>query len=357
MRSLSVSLFVLTLSLAPAAAYLHAQSPQRPQTYSATVTMPMGPGTTVKVARDGSKESVEQTVPPGKNGPGMHIRQIYDFATHKYWTMDLEGGSCVVSTYTSPNLPSMFDPIGGVEETRAGLAQSKAVALRSEAVNGIPTKVYELPVPEIKGKMRLFLEEKHDFAVKMVMVPANGKEQTQMEITSLSYDRPAATLFVPPQNCRVQAGESSVSGGHAETEVSAAAAGEKKLGTAKPAPATPAPKTAAPAAAAPVIEVRGAGVAPAHYTGPAPAVYQFEFSIDASGPVEAEWVLVSQADTAWESGKLVFEAAGTRNLIVPVKIGVGNGTHWEGSGHLEVVIGATRVSSVTVSISADCRAK
>jgi hypothetical protein len=80
-------------------------------------------------------------------------------------------------------------------------------------------------------------------------------------------------------------------------------------------------------------------VSPVHDTGPAPAAYTFSFSIDASGPVEAEWVLVSQADTAWESGKIVFTAVGTKDLLVPVKIGVGNWQHWEGAGHLEVVVG------------------
>ena len=101
----------------------------------------------------------------------------------------------------------------------------------------------------------------------------------------------------------------------------------------------------------------GAGVAPAHYDGPAPAVYQFEFAVNASGPVEAQWVLVSQAGTAWASGKVVFEAAGTKTVHVPVKIGVANGKHWEGKGHLEVVVGGKRYSSVTVDISADCKAK
>ncbi len=51
------------------------------------------------------------------------------------------------------------------------------------------------------------------------------------------------------------------------------------------------------------------------------------------------------------------ETAGTKQLDVPVRIGVGNGRHWEGAGHLEVVVGAKRFSSPVVPISADCRAK
>ena len=350
MRTLIVSVFVLTPVLAPAIALS-----QTPQTYSLTQTV--AGRITIQVARDGAKESVEQTVPPSANGPGMHIRSLYDFAAKKLWTMNLEGGPCTVVAYTSPGVPSMFDPISGAEEMRAGLAQNKPAVLRSETVNGIATKVYEMPVPEINGKMRMFLDETHSFAVKMVMVSSDGKEQTQMEITHLSFAKPAADLFVPPQDCEGLAGETSASGGHVETNVGGQAQAERKLTPAKPAPKPAAAPAPAAAAAAPEIEVLGAGVGPVNYTGPSPAAYTFSFSIDANGPVEAEWVLVSQADTAWASGTLVFEAAGTKELNVPVKIGVANGKHWEGAGHLEVVVGEKRFSSATVKISADCKAK
>jgi len=40
-----------------------------------------------------------------------------------------------------------------------------------------------------------------------------------------------------------------------------------------------------------------------------------------------------------------------------VKIGVANGVHWNGKGHLEIVVGATRISSPTLDISADCKLK
>jgi hypothetical protein len=346
MRVLCAIPLVLMLGLATAVTGVQAQSTPVPQVYSLTVNAGT---TTIKVARDGSKVSLEQIVPKSDRGPGMHMRQIYDFATHQYWTI-LEGEPCIVSTYTSSYLPSMFDPIGGAEEMRAEMAKSKPVALRPETVNGIPTKVYEMPVPEIKGKMRMFLEEKHNFIVKAVMIPAGGKEQTQMEITSLSYEKPAAALLVPPQNCRVQGGESGATGGHAEVQVEASAKGEANLRTAKPA-------QKGGAAAAPEIEVGGAGVSPVNYTGPAPAAFEFQFDIAASGPVQAQWVLVSQANTAWASGKITFEAAGRQTLKVPVKIGVANGMHWDGKGHLEIVVGAKRVSSPTLDISADCKSK
>ena len=184
----------------------------------------------------------------------------------------------------------------------------------------------------------------------MVMVPGDGREQTQMEITSLSYEKPAAALLVPPQNCRVQAGESGATGGHAETQIDASAKGEATVGASRPA-------QKGGGAGAPEIEIGGAGVSPVTYTGSAPAAFEFQFDIAASGPVQAQWVLVSQADTAWASGKIDFDAAGRQTLKVPVKIGVANGTHWDGKGHLEIVVGARRISSPTLDISADCKLK
>lgn len=342
MRTPCVCPFMLTLALAPGAAYAQAR-PAPPQTYS--LTMSMGGGLTVNSARDGSKQSLEQIMPKSANGPGMHIRQIYDFSTHKYWTMDLEGGSCTLATYTSPALPASFDPVGAAAEMQAEIAKMKPAVLRTETVNGFATKVYEAPVEEIKGKMRIFVEEKYGFIVKQVLVMGNGKEQTSAEVKSVSFARPSPDLFVPPQNCRAQAGESSATGGHAEAEIGATAAGQKNLGGQQPA--------AAPAE----IEIPGGGAVPAHYTGPAPAAFQFEFQVNATGPVTADWVLVSQGDTAWESGRIIFTAAGTKTLKIPVKIGVGNGQHWEGKGHLEVAVGGKRHSSPTVDISADCKAK
>lgn len=74
MRTLSVFSFVLVLAPAIALA-------QTPQTYS--LTQKMAGGMTVQVARDGAKESVEQTVAPSANGPGMHVRSLYDFTAKK----------------------------------------------------------------------------------------------------------------------------------------------------------------------------------------------------------------------------------------------------------------------------------
>ncbi len=132
-RALSACALLTVLASATA-------SGQTPHTYSLTVKL--AGGMTLEVARDGSRESVEQIMPPSTMGPGMHLRSIYDFAAHKVWTLNLEGGPCTVVAYTSPAAPAMFDPFAGIEEIRAGLAEYTPAPVTSETVNGIATTVY-----------------------------------------------------------------------------------------------------------------------------------------------------------------------------------------------------------------------
>ncbi len=67
-----------------------------------------------------------------------------------------------------------------------------------------------------------------------------------MEITRLSWAKPAADLFAPPQNCEQVAGETNATGGHVEMNVGGGARGAAKLVPAKPAQkAAPIPSPAA----------------------------------------------------------------------------------------------------------------
>ncbi len=133
----------------------------------------------------------------------------------------------------------------------------------------------------------MFLDRKYGFPVKMTVV-SGGKEQTQIEIVRMSYARPAADLLIPPTGCQVQAGETNATGGHVEMDLSQQAQAEVKSGEA--------------AVGRPEIDIRGAGVSPAHYTGPAPAAFTFSFSIDAPGPVQADWVSC-WAKTRWSPAR------------------------------------------------------
>jgi outer membrane lipoprotein-sorting protein len=365
-------LFMAMLASAPAVLSSQAQSSHAPQTYSLTeANSMMVDGMTVKIARDGSKESMEQIVAPSAKGPGMHVRALYDFAAHKVYTIDMTGVSpCTVVTYTSPAVPAMYDPISGTEEAAAEFDRLKPTVLRTETINGIAAKVVEIADPDGQGKTRLWLDEKLNFPVRWVSVGADGKEKTQMEVKSVSFAKPPADLFVPPQNCQALAGETNASGGHVEMGVQAPtpAAGQG-AGAQAPSRTTPG-RADAPAQpsrpagrgqAAPtgvqVTEVRAVGARPTpDYKGASPATFEFVFSITANGPVEIKYILLNQADRVWNSGTLAFDAAGTKEVTIPVKVGVPGGTVWEGWAKLQVYA-PNKIESEPVKISADCRGK
>jgi len=372
MRILCTVLFMAMLASAPAVLSSQAQPSRPPQTYSLTETNSMMvDGMTVKIARDGSKESMEQIVAPSAKGPGMHVRALYDFAAHKVYTIDVTGvHPCTVVNYSSPAIPAMYDPISGAEETTAEFNKLKPAVLRTETINGIAAKVVEIANPDGQGKTRLWLEEKLNFPVRWVTIGADGKEETQMEIHSLSFAKPPADLFVPPQNCQGLAGETNATGGHVEMGVQAPtpAAGQ---GAGAQAPSrTPPSRADAPAQpsrptgrgqAAPtgvqVTKVRAVGARPTpDYKGASPATFEFVFSITANGPTEIKYILLNQADRVWNSGTLAFDAAGTKEVTIPVKVGVPRGTVWEGSAKLQVYA-PNKIESEPVRISADCRGK
>jgi len=102
-----------------------------------------------------------------------------------------------------------------------------------------------------------------------------------------------------------------------------------------------------------VTAVRRVGVRPSpDYKGRYPAQFEFVFSITTDGPAEVKYVLVNQADRAWNSGALNFAGAATKEVVVPVKVGVPPGKHFEGWAKLEVYV-PNKLDSEEVPITAD----
>jgi hypothetical protein len=208
---------VLAASLALPAA---AQPGALPQTYSFAGTNAMfGTPQNVKVNRNGSKELIERTRPakPGRYGE-LHDKLLYDFQAHKIYSVSLTTNQCTVQEYGSAYAP-MFDPVGGSQEMTAGLAGAPQGAMKRETVNGIATRVFEVPLPENQGKYKIWVEEKSNFLVKWVSALAGSTEETQVEIRDLSYAPSPAALFVAPEGCVHIGGVSLANGGHSEVTV------------------------------------------------------------------------------------------------------------------------------------------
>jgi hypothetical protein len=232
--------------------------------------------------------------------------------------------------------------------------------LGTDTVNGIPVKVFDAALPEGGGTMRYWVESQYSIPLRIVMARPNKQPQTLLEVQTLSFDTPPAGLFVPPSNCTVVAGETSATGGHVELSVEVPpTAGEptgQGLPAQAPSPAAPRPSTRAttPAPAPRVTEVRLLGVRPSpNYKGPYPGSFDFAYAITSDGPAEVKWVLVNQAGIAWKNGTLGFDGAGTKELSVPIKVGV-KGKLWEGWTQLEVYA-PNKLQSERAPYSVDCR--
>jgi hypothetical protein len=337
-----VALFVLSAT---------AQAAGTPQSYSLTSTNSMlAPNMTIAIARDGSRELVEQVVPKSATSPqGFHALLLYDFAAGKVYAGSPDGGPCTVTNYVSPEVPAPMDPVQAAAEITKQLATQNVSALPTAVVNGIPTRVLDRPV-EGGGTMRYWLESQFNVPVKMVLVGPDRRERTLLEVHALRFEKPPAHLLVAPTYCKVVSGQTSATGGHVEMTVKAPPA-QGPAPQAPPTAAAPAPESAPQ-----VTAVRLLGVRPTpRYVGPYPGKFNFVFAITSSGHTEVKWVLVNQADVAWENGSLRFESAGTKELSIPIKVGL-QGKLWEGWARL-LVYEPNRMESEQAPYSVDCRGR
>jgi len=143
--------------------------------------------------------------------------------------------ACSWMTYVSARAPVSYDPITAFDDAaRAETAKARQHPVGTEVVNGVPAVIVELDSPD--GKFRTWIAEKGDFPVKMALQPKGGAASTMMEVTRVDFSPPAASLFVPPQNCATQTqGEWSDTGvsAHAEARIEAQASASVDAGTGK----------------------------------------------------------------------------------------------------------------------------
>jgi hypothetical protein len=184
-----------------------------PQAYSYTIDpATFALTTTLKVARDGPKEAVDQIEPAGPSrAKEFHNHILYDFAAHKIYTKAISDPSvpCTVMDYTSPSAPAEFDLFAfSAESGKEFKEHGKQVG--KETVNGIPAKVMELSADQVKE--RAWIADPGGYLVKVVMTPSGGATTTVMEVKQLSLDKPPASAFQPPAGCKAVGGEATATG-------------------------------------------------------------------------------------------------------------------------------------------------
>lgn len=204
-RRLGVLLVVLAAIPGGQHSRLQAQG-TAPQAY--TITMDpgfaaLGPSV-VKISRDGSKEVIDQTIPPGQGrDKEIHSHMVYDFKAHTLYTQVVSDPAtpCGVQEYTDPGAPPEFDVISGSAALLKEIASpdDKSKQVGTETLNGILTKVMEVTSAEANGKM--WLAQDGGFPVKIVVTPPNGPAMTVIEVKQLSFSKPPASAFALPASC------------------------------------------------------------------------------------------------------------------------------------------------------------
>jgi hypothetical protein len=177
---------------------LQAQYAKPPETYSVTeVNSMLGVSVTMQVYRDGPKALVDQSYSGQGRGEAGHTRTLYDFESGKSYTWDLVNTSvpCGASTFSG----DWGDPFAMSAEINADLAAKRPIALGTDTINGIATKIWKSAASDSKAK--LWREEKYGLTIKLEMTGSDGRAHTLIEVKQLSFSQPPAATFVLPAAC------------------------------------------------------------------------------------------------------------------------------------------------------------
>ena len=294
-------------------------------------------GSVVRISRDGSKEVFDKIMPlPGRHQE-LHSYQLYDFQTHKLYTKVLSdpGAPCSVTNYSGPNLGE-YDPISGshalMKELTGGNGQMKQVG--TETVNGVAANVME--VTSAQGKSKVWIAQNGGFPVKVVSIGTDGKEQIEIEVKELSFDKPPASTFTPPAGCAAIQGELSTTGVHSEMRFEASSS--KATTRAAATRTQPTASFTARAAAArtqptpQIIAVELQNIP--NYTGPCPARIKLVGRISVDGPGTVYYQLGNRPSDLGVPRSVSFSTAGIRTVTRGVTLGPG--------GYLYQVLASTQ---------------
>ena len=236
-------------------------------------------------------------------------------------------------TYSSPAAPKEFDVITGFADSMKDfLAHAKP--LRKETVHGISAKVME--AKDGQAKSTVWIADPGGFPVKVVMVPAGGAAVTVLEVKQLSFARPPASAFTRPRGCKVVAGESTATGGHAEFGTGATASKPTNKVTAVK--LAPVPNYSGPCPA----HVRLTGT----ITADRPGKVFYQFGAGSMEPLQT--ITFSAAGSRTVSGVITFEATSGPGTQIGVSAILQAGGE-DASGNPDLLVESSNNADFTVT--------
>ncbi len=176
---------------------LQAQAPP-PTAYTIKQALPAPDTGTMTVYRSGTKALIEYAHPARPDGtPANRSLNLYDLkaGVSHTWDPSITPPSCSVGTFTG----DWGDPYESTTELTASIAKGDLKPIGAETVNGIPTKVYAGVSQGMN--LKAWIDQKDNLVIKAAF-GAPGKPMTAMvDIRSISFAPPPASLFVLPAYC------------------------------------------------------------------------------------------------------------------------------------------------------------
>lgn len=177
---------------------LDAQYAAPPTAYAITQIDPTA-GATIKIYRDGSKALLDRETPSGtRGGAATHVHSFYNLEKHEGndWDAGAANPPCSSSRFSG----DWGDPFAASAELRTELAKAHPVDAGTATIAGMAAKIVDAVTPQ--GKARAWLEPKYGLILRMEFTPTGGPTQTLVEVRSVSFTAPPASIFVLPVSCK-----------------------------------------------------------------------------------------------------------------------------------------------------------
>jgi hypothetical protein len=177
---------------------MRAQTP--PTVYTITVVNSMfGPPITMTTYRNGSKAIMDHFDPSQASGAlKPQSRQLIDLDKHTTvsWSLIDSSGGCGTGSFSG----DWGDPFSGASD----LTGQGAKVIGKETVLGYAATVYEANLGT-NGTVKAWIDLKTGLVLKGQLTPPGGAPQTIVEVKSVSFTAPPASIFAVPAICAAAA--------------------------------------------------------------------------------------------------------------------------------------------------------
>lgn len=191
---------------------------------------------TLTIVRDGPRERTDLAI----ERAGV-MTTLYDFEAHRvYWIGWSGAGTCSSGRYLSARARVDEDPVTGTTDRLAKLTEGRSrKAAGTGSVGGRPARIEAFvggkkPAdPDEPWPTRAWLAEDGGYLLKLEG-EVKGKPVTLLEVTKLTFGKPAGAQLQPPPGCIATDSEMSESGeirAHAEGSASVQASASADLAT------------------------------------------------------------------------------------------------------------------------------